>query len=270
MLEILQLQFMQRALIAGVLVGSTLALLGVYVVLRKSAFFGDAIAYFAFAGIALGFLLAVNPIIAAIFISLVLALGIGFIQNRTPLHSLDTLIGIFFSGAAALGIFIIGLLRGYRVDLFQFLFGDIIAVSSGDVILAIIISLAVMGVFLLAWKPFFKITFNREIARVAGVRVSLYDYLFLALLAVITAISIKIVGIILVPALLVIPAATAKNVSKNLHQMFVYSAIFSSVSVIGGLVTSFYTNTASGATIVLISIALFVLTLIIKNKMSRS
>ena len=266
MFEILQYQFMQRALISGILVGITLALLGVFVVLRKSAFFGDAVAHFSFAGIALGFLFHVNPLITAVFVSLFLALGIGIIQNRAPVHSLDTLIGIFFSGAAAIGIFVIGLLEGYRVDLFQFLFGDIIAVSRQDVVIAIAVCLLVCGALALVWKPLFKITFNREIAQVSGVRVSFYDYLFLLLLALITSISIKIVGIILVPALLVIPAATAKNISKNLHQMFLYSAITSVISVVIGLVGSFYTNTASGAAIVLVSIALFIVTLSLRRQ----
>lgn len=260
MLEILQLQFMQRALIAGVVVGVALALLGVFVVLRKASFFGDAVAHFAFAGIALGFLLSQNPILAAIVVSLLLALGIGFIQSRVTIQSLDTIIGIFFSGAAALGIFIIGLLRGYRADLFQFLFGDIIAISPADVLLAVIISIAVAAILAIVWKPLFKITFNREIAQVSGIKVSFYDYLFLALLAIVTATSIKIVGIILVPALLVIPAAAAKNISQNFHQMVAYAVLFGALSVIIGLLASFYLNTASGAAVVLTSILFFILT----------
>lgn len=262
MLEILQLQFMQRALLAGLLMGITLALLGVFVVLRKSSFFGDAVAHFAFAGIALGFLLSVNPIAAAILVSLALALGIGYIQNHVRVQSLDTIIGIFFSGAAALGIFVIGLLRGYRVDLFQYLFGDIIAISRDDVILSAVITIAVSLILSLVWKSFFKITFNKEIAKVSGVRVAAHDYLFMALLAVITAVSIKIVGIILVPALLVIPAASAKNISQNFYQMALYAVLFGTLSVVAGLVGSFYLNTASGATIVLANILLFVLTLL--------
>ncbi len=265
MLEILSLQFMQRALIAGTLMGLTLSLLGVFVVLRKSAFFGDAVAHFAFAGIAVGFLLAVNPLLAAVVVSLILALGMGYIQSQAPRQSLDTIIGIFFSGAAALGIFIIGLLEGYRVDLFQFLFGDIIAVSRVDMVVAAAITIVVIGLLLAIWRELFKVTFNREIAFISGVRVSLLDYVFLGLLAAVTAMSIKIVGIILVPALLVIPAATAKNISQNFRQMVFYSGLFGVLSVIGGLVGSFYLNTASGATIVLLSILFFVLTLVMRR-----
>ena len=265
MLEILQFQFMQRAMMAGVLMGATLSLLGVFVVLRRSAFFGDAVAHFAFAGIALGFLFNLNPIVAAVAVSFLLAIGMGYLQNRAPAQALDTIIGIFFSGAAALGIFIIGLLKGYRVDLFQFLFGDIIAISFQDVIIATIITVIVLVILWINWKQLFRITFNREIAQVSGIKVKLYDYLFLGLLAVITAVSIKIVGIILVPALLVIPAASAKNISRSFQGMILYSTLFGVLSILLGLLGSFYFNTASGATVVLTGIAIFILTLLIKK-----
>ncbi len=266
MLELLQYQFIQRALVAGVFMGGTLSLLGVFVVLRKSAFFGDAIAHFAFAGIALGFLFSVNPVVAAVVTSLGLALAMGYIQNRTPVHTLDTIIGIFFSGAAALGIFVIGLLKGYRADLFQYLFGDIIAITLSDVIFSAIIAAGVVIVLFFTWKPFFKIIFNKEIARISGVRVNLYEYIFLGLLAAVTAVSIKIVGIILVPALLVIPAAAAKNISRNFRQMVFYSVVFGVGSVLFGLFGSLYFNTASGATIVLLSIVLFLVTLMRRGR----
>ncbi|MCI0565911.1 metal ABC transporter permease, partial [bacterium] len=262
MIEILQLEFMQRALLAGMCMGLTLSLLGVFVVMKKSAFFGDAVSHFAFAGIALGFLFSVDPILAAVTVSLVLALGMGYVQNHAPAQSLDTIIGIFFSGAAALGIFIIGLLEGYRADLFQYLFGDIIAVSPADVVIAAVVAVFVAVLLMFLWKSFFRASFNRDIAHVGGVSVMLLDYVFLGLLAAVTAMSIKVVGIILVPALLVIPAAAAKNISQSFRQMIFYSAFFGVASVVGGLIGSFYLDTASGATIVLLSILFFVLTLI--------
>ena len=259
--EVLQFAFMQRALAAGILMSCTLSLLGVFVVLRKSAFFGDAVAHFAFAGVALGFLLAINPVAAAIAVSVVLALGIGYLQHRLPAQSLDTLIGIFFSGAAAFGIFLIGLLHGYRADLFQFLFGDIIAIAPVDVLFAVGVAGITGLLLLISWRPLFRITFNREIAQVLGVPVVFYDYLFLGLLALVTAVSIKIIGIILVPALLVVPAATAKNISGSFRQMLCYAVIFGAASTMIGLVGSFYLNTAAGATVVLTSIVFFIATL---------
>lgn len=260
MIEILQFAFMQRALAAGMLMGGILPLLGVFVVLRKSAFFGDAVAHFAFAGVALGFLLAIDPVAAAVAVSVALALGMGYLQRHAPAQSLDTLIGIFFSGAAALGIFAIGLLKGYRADLFQYLFGDVIAIASADVLFSAAVAAATGALLLISWRPLFKITFNREIARVSGVNVVFYDYLFLGLLALVTAVSIKIIGIILVPALLVVPAAAAKNISVSFRQMVGWAMAFGAAAVAVGLVASFYLNTAAGATIVLVSILFFAAT----------
>src|SRR3989344_252755 len=225
MTEILELAFIQRALIAGTLLGVTLALLGVFVVLRKSAFFGDAVAHFTFAGIALGFLIGIDPIIGAIFVALIFSFGIIFIQNHSSKQSLDSLIGIFFSGAAALGIFIIGMLKGYRPDLFQYLFGDIVAISQNDVWFSLIVTIIAGVAIFITWKQLFKITFNREIAHVSGLNVAFYDYLFIGLLAIVTAVSIKIVGIILVPALLVIPAASSKNIATTFKSLLFYSVI---------------------------------------------
>ncbi|MFH1769214.1 MAG: metal ABC transporter permease [Parcubacteria group bacterium] len=264
--DILELAFIQRALIAGSLIGITLSLIGVFVVLRKSAFFGDAVAHFAFTGIALGFLFSIDPILSAVVVSTLLAFGIIFIQNRAPRQSLDTLIGVFFSGAAAVGIFVIGILDGYRPDLFQFLFGDIVAVSHSDVIIALVVTLTVMVILLLTWKQLFRITFNRDMARVAGINVAFYDYLFIGLLAVVTAVSIKIIGIILVPALLVIPAAASKNISNSFSHLVVYSAVFGFISVLVGLLSSFYLDTASGATIVLAGIVIFIITFIFRKR----
>jgi zinc transport system permease protein len=238
-----------------------LSLLGVFVVLRKSAFFGDAVAHFAFTGIAFGFLLKIDPIMGAIIISLILSLGIIYVKNRTPSQSLDTVIGIFFSGAAALGIFIIGVLKGYRPDLFQFLFGDIVAVSRNDVFLSLIVSILTIIILLRTWRQIFKITFNSDMARVSGINVKFYDYLFIGLLAVVTAVSIKIVGIILVPALLVIPAAASKNISSSFRGLILFSVVFGLISVVLGMSASLFFDTASGATIVLSSIAIFIGTL---------
>lgn len=268
MFEILQFAFMQRAFAAGILMGSVLSLLGVFVVLRKSAFFGDAVAHFAFAGVALGFLLAIHPIAAAVAVSAALAMGMGYLQQRAPAQSLDTLIGIFFSGAAALGIFAISLLQGYRADLFQYLFGDVIAIAPVDVLFSAVVAVATGMILLVVWRPLFKITFNREIARVSGVNVVFYDYLFLGLLALVTAVSIKIIGIILVPALLVAPAAAAKNISKSFRQMVGYAVLFGAASVVVGIIASFYLNTAAGATIVLVSIFFFAATFL-RNAAAR-
>lgn len=253
--------FFLRALIAGLLVAVATGLVGVFVVLRKLSFFSDAVAHFALTGIALGFLLGTDPIRTAVVFSVLVALGIGYVERHSRL-STDTTIGVFFSGAAALGIFLIGLLKGYRADLFQYLFGDILAVSWGDIGLAAILVLVVVCAMAFAWRPLLALTFNRDLAEVRGWQVERWKYLYLIALAVVTAVSIKTVGVLLVTALTIVPAATAKNVARSARQLLILTVTVSTLSVIIGLFCSYVLNTASGPTIVLTSLVFFILTLL--------
>lgn len=264
LLEPLTFPFFQRALLAGVIVGALSALLGIFVVSRKMSFFSDAIAHFAFTGIALGFLLGIDPILAAVALAIVLALGIGWLERRSAL-SMDATIGIVFSGAAAFGIFIIGLLRGYRADLFAYLFGDILAVSSRDVIVAMSLAVVVGIVLVIFWKPWLQITVHRELADVWGLPVGRLDVVFLVVLAVAATMSIKIVGILLMMALLVIPPSAAKLVSTTFQQMVAFSVVFGVASVVIGLFLSYVLNTASGPTIVLVAVSFFLTALLFRR-----
>lgn len=263
-MEILNYPFLIRALIAGSITGLVLSLLGIFVVLRRMAFFGDAVGHFAFTGIALGFLLAIDPILSAVIFSITLALGIGFIEGRRKLAS-DTVIGVFFSGSAALGILIIGMLKGYRSDLFQYLFGDILSISNSDIVISLILGVIVTALTIIFWKQLMQITFNKDLAKINAVPVNLFDYLLFILLAAATALSIKIIGIILVTALLVIPAASAQNLSYSFREMILFSVLFGLLSIIIGMILSYYLNAATGSTIVLTSIVIFVLSLIFKR-----
>lgn len=263
-MEIFNYPFLIRALIAGSITGLVLSLLGIFVVLRRMAFFGDAVGHFAFTGIALGFLLAIDPILSAVIFSVLLALGIGSIEGQKKLAS-DTVIGVFFSGSAALGILIIGLLKGYRVDLFQYLFGDILSISSLDIAISSALGIIVVLLTVIYWKKLMQITFNRDLAKINAVPVKFFDYLLFILLAAATALSIKIIGIILVTALLVIPAASAQNLSYSFREMVLFSLLFGVLSVVVGIILSYYLNAAAGSTIVLTSIAIFILSLIFKR-----
>lgn len=265
MLEILTYPFIQKALLSGIIVGAVCSLLGVFVVIRKMSFFGDAISHSAFTGVALGFLLGLNPSVTALIFAIIVAAGMGYLQNRGNL-SADTTIGIFFSGSAALGLLIISLLRGYRADLFQYLFGDILAISNQDVVIASALGLAVLGSMSFLMRPLLQITFNRDLAKVTGVKVEFYEYMLMLLLAVTVAVSLKIVGIILVTALLIVPAAAAKNVSANFRQMVAWSVFFGISSAIVGLAASYVLDTSSGPTIVLTSVIIFGLTLIRRRR----
>ena len=253
--------FFLRALVAGILLAVAASFVGVFVVLRRISFFGDAVGHFAFTGIALGFLVGINPILAAVVFSILIALGIGYLDERSTLAS-DTTIGVFFAGAVAFGIFLIGLLTGYRADLFQYLFGDILAITTSDILTAAVLLGAVLLITAFIWRPLIAATFNRDLARVYDIPVRRAEYLFLVLLATVASLSIKTVGILLVTALLIVPAAAAKNVSKSFRQLLTLTVAISLVSVVGGLLGSYYWNTASGPTIVLTSLFFFVVTLI--------
>ncbi len=257
----LEYPFMQRALVAALLMGILCPLLGVFVVIRRMSFFGDAISHSAFTGIALGLLAGVDPSLSAIGFAIVVALGMGWLQARSRIPS-DTIIGVFFSGAAALGILLIGLLQGYRTDLFSYLFGDVLTIGWPDLGLASGLLLGVGGMLALLRRPLLQVALNRDLAAVQGVHVDGMEYALMTLLAITVAVSIKLVGIILVTALLIIPAAAARNVSGSMRQMFSFSVAFGAVSALLGLFGSYSLNTASGPTIVLVSIALFAASLV--------
>ncbi len=258
---------MQRALAAGILMGILCPLLGVFVVIRRMSFFGDAIAHSAFTGIALGLLLGVDPSLAAVGFAVVVALGMGFLQANSRIPS-DTVIGVFFSGAAALGILLIGMLQGFRTDLFGYLFGDILTIGWGDLRAAAVLLIGVGSVTAILRRPLLQVALNRDMAAVQGVPVAAMEYTLMVLLAVTVATSIKLVGIILVTALLIIPAAAARNVSGSIRQMFVFSVGFGAFSAVLGLFGSYALNTASGPTMVMVSIAVFIASLVGKGSES--
>lgn len=255
-LEILQFPFLQRALVVGILIGLTTAVLGVFVTLRKMSFFSDAISHSALVGIALGILLDINPFLAAVGFVVLIAISMGFVTERSKL-SPDTVIGVFFSSSVALGVLIISLLKGYRADLFAYLFGDILAVNQTDVKMAIILAVVVLGVMFWKGKAWIRLSLNSDMAQVDGLRVKIYDYLFLIIMALTVAVALKVIGIILVSALVIIPAAAAKGFANNFRGLMIWSMFISIVSAIVGLFLSFQFDTSSGPTIVLVATAFF-------------
>lgn len=255
---ILSYPFMQRALVAGVAVGFLCAVVGVYVTLRSMAFFSDAISHSALAGIALGVMLGVAPVPAAVVFCVLIALGIAYLTFHSELTS-DTVIGVFFSGSMALGVLLIGLQTGYQADLLSYLFGDVLAVSPLDAGLAVGLAAVVSGIIFWRSTVLLKIAFNRDLAKVEGVPVVAWDYLFLTLLALTVAVSLKIVGIILVSALIIVPAAAARNVARDFRALVGLALGIGVVSALAGLILSYYLNTASGPTVVVVAVAFFVL-----------
>ena len=263
--EVLGSPFMQKAFIAGILVSLLTGLISVFIVLRKMSFVGAGISHAAFGGVAIGFLTGVNPLFTAIIYSIAVAIGIEF-TGRKGRVSEDVSIGIFYSVSMALGVALVSLSKSYNVDLFGYLFGNILAITQTDILLTVVTFVVVSGFILIFLKDLFLSAYNEELAQISGVNVVFLNNLFLISLAVSIVISIRIVGIILVSALLVIPGATARLFAKGLLSMIVLSCLAGVFSVISGLLISYQYDIAPGASIVLASAFIFFLSLVLKKK----
>lgn len=252
--------FMQRALIGSVLVGAICALVGTYVVLRGLAFVGDALSHAAFPGVVIAYLLKANIHLGAAIFTVLTALGIGLVSRRGRV-SYDTAIGILFAGAFALGVLLMSRIRGYTVDLFSFLFGNVLGISRQDLFLAGILGTIVALTIFLFYKELLLLSFDPTIAEAMGYPVQALNYLLLGLIALTIVISIQTVGIILVVALLVTPSATAYLLTNRFSRMMLLGILFAALAAVSGLYLSYYLNVASGAAIVLVSTCLFFLVL---------
>ena len=265
MIEILSSSFMQKALFVGIIVSFVSGLVSVFVVLRKMSFIGAGISHAAFGGVAIGFFTGLNPVITAIFYCIAVALGIEVVSRKGKISE-DASIGIFFASSMALGIVLISLSKEYTVDLFGYLFGNILAITHGEVLLSLFTAVVVIVGMLLFLKEIFLITYSEEIARVSGISVKAINIFFLVVLSVSIVISMKIVGIILISALLVIPGATAQLFARNLYSMIFISCGIAMLSTILGLFLSYELDIAPGGSIVLTAAALFFAALVLKKR----
>ena len=260
MTDLFALGFLQRALAAAILVSLLCGVLSTFVVLRRMAFIGVGISHSAFGGVALGFLLGVDPLWTGIGFALMVALLIEYAQTRTAVEE-DTAIGIFFAASMALGLVFLHLSRAYNVDVFGFLFGNILAIDARQLWQILVVTVAVLAVILAFFKEIVFLSFDEEMAWVNGVPVKALRYLFLVLMALVVIVTIYLVGIILVSALLVIPGAISQNLARQLKSM-VWAATGVSVgSAVGGLILSYAIDFPSGATIVLVLAVLYLLTI---------
>src|SRR5512143_668657 len=257
----LQYEFMLRGLVAAILVGIVCAIVGTYVVLRGMAFFGDALAHTILPGIALGYLVSGgnrDPLFWwALGIAVVAALGIGLISKNAEIKE-DTAIGIIFAGMFALGIALISTVRSYAVDLSHFLFGDVLSVSVKSLWLILLFGGLVLLVIFAFYKEFMTLSFDPILATTLRLPVGMLNNLLLGLIAVTVAVSLQTVGVALMVAMLVTPAATAYLLTHRLSTMMILASIFASLSGVIGLYFSYYLSIASGAAIVLTATFFFV------------
>jgi manganese/iron transport system permease protein len=261
LIEPLSYPFMLRGLAAGVLVGIVCAVVGTYVVLRGMAFFGDALAHTVLPGVALGYLVSGGtrePLFWwALGTAVLASLGIGAISKNARIKE-DTAIGVVFAGMFALGIAIISTVRSYAVDLSHFLFGDVLGVTNRDLILTLVFGGIVLLLVFIFYKEFLTLSFDPVLAATLRMPVDLLNNLLLAMIAVTVAISMQTVGVALMVAMLVTPAATAYLLTRRLWTMMLIAAVIGAASSVVGLYLSFYVNIASGAAIVLTATAIFI------------
>jgi manganese/iron transport system permease protein len=254
--------FMQRGLVAAVLVGVVCAVMGTFVVLKGLAFIGDAVSHAAFPGLVIAYIVGWPLYIGGAISAVVTALGIGLVSRRGRLR-FDTSVGVLFAGMFAFGILLFSTIKNYVTDLLGYLFGNVLGIGVGDLVQVAVLGAIVLGIVLAIRKELLFATFDPAGAAASGLPVAALEYLLLALLGVTIVVSIQAVGIILVVAMLVTPAATAQLVVVRFGQMMTLAAVLAAVSAVIGLYMSFYLNLASGASIVIVETLWFVLALVL-------
>jgi zinc transport system permease protein len=248
--------FFQRALLAGLFVAFACAILGLFLVLRRDAMIGHGLSHVTFGGVALGLFLNILPLATALVVAVLASLAIMKLREKAGLHG-DTAIGILSSVGMALGIALATLAGRFNVDLLSYLFGDILAISPVEVWLSVALAAASVMLIFVNYHRLMYATFDREAAKASGVQIGRLDLLLTVLTSVTVVLGMKVVGILMVTALLVIPAAAGLQIAKNFRQALVVSALAAVVSVGLGLVSSYYLNLPAASTIVMIAFVIF-------------
>ncbi len=255
---------MQKALIAAFLVSIACGVVGSYVVIKRIVSLSGAISHAAFGGVGLGYFLGVNPVLAAIPFSIISAIAIGGVKQKTNISE-DTGIGILWSVGMAIGVIFISLTPGYAPDLFSYLFGSILTVNNTDLIIMLVLDLIIISTVYLFRREFLAVSFDEEFSKVVGLPALLIYMLLLALVALSVVVLIKVVGVILLIALFTIPAAISKQYTYELRKLMVLATIIGIILTSVGLLLSYIFNLASGATIVMVLAAAFGISYYLKD-----
>lgn len=264
MLEIFEFDFMIRAFTAGLIVAVIAPVIGTFLVVRRYSLLADAIAHVSLAGVAVGLLTKSNPVITAAVVSVLTAFGIEKLRGAKKIFG-ESALALFLWGGLASAVVIISLARGFNVDLFSFLFGSIITVASADLYYILIFGALILAAVILFYKELFLVSFDEELARVNGLHAVRFNLLLLVAAALTVSLSMRIVGVLLIGALMVIPVLTAMLFSRSFKHTLFLSIAISLAAVIAGLFLSYYLDLASGGTIVLVSLSFFIAGLIFKS-----
>ncbi len=253
--------FFTRALIAGIGIAIIAGPLGCLVIWRRLSYFGDTLSHSALLGVTLAYSFSLNLTFSVFAISSIVALLLINLQKRTKLAG-DSLLGLLAHSTLAIGLVLIGFLSYIRFDLMGLLFGDILAVTTKDITLVWLGGLIILIILYFIWKSLFSATVNYDLSAAEGMRPEISNFIFTLLLAGVIALSIKMIGALLITGLLLIPAATARNISSSPNQMIFFSILIGILSVITGLLTSLEFNTSSGPTIIVVALVLFIISLV--------
>ena len=263
-LEALSYTFMQKALIAGIAVGLICSFMGTFLVLRRYSLFGDGIAHVAFGGISVGLFLGVFPLWTAFIVSIFGGLGLQKLRQSTKISG-DSAVAVVLVSGLAVGVILVSSSGGFSVDLFSFLFGSILLISNEDTIMILAISAGIIATLTILQKQFLHLTFNEEQAKLVGLRTTLLNYAFVVLASITVVTSMRLVGILLISALIVIPNITAMMLGKGFKKTVFISMGIAVISVISGILVSYFLNVAPSGTIVVIAVGILVGTLVLKS-----
>jgi len=268
MLELLSYDFMQRSLLAAALVGALCSVIGVFVVLRGLAFVGAGTAHAAFAGVALAYLVGLSPLPLAILFGLATVWITGVMEEQGRMK-LDVSIGILYTATMALAILFIGLMKTYNAEVYGYLFGSVLSVTSDELHTILALSVLVLGIIVLFSKELYFIAFDQEMAEASGVPARRIYYLLLTLIALTMVVSLKTVGAILVFAMVLIPASTAYQLTHSLSHMTIYAVVIGTTSAVGGVLLSYGWDVPTGPAIVLLATAIFFVSALFSPKRLR-
>lgn len=265
MLEMFEYDFMQRAFLAGIIIAVLASVSGTFIVLRRYSMISETLAHSALVGVAVGLVVGFNPLWMAVVVSILAAWLIEYLRAYFSLYS-DAVLAILLSGSLAIAVIIVSLGGAFNNSLFSYLFGSILSVSSADVITISIFGALCLGVLLLFSKEFYFIAYDEEVAKTSGIKVKLLNFLLVSIVAVIIALSIRVVGSLLIGALMVIPTVSALQYKQSFVKTLLLSLLFALISVAAGMTLSFYFSLPSGATIVLSILVIFIVSLIVNKK----
>lgn len=268
MFEIFNYGFIIRGLEAGIVAALICPLIGIFLVLRRYSLIADTLAHISLAGVALGLVLKINPLLTALVVSTISSIFIDRLRLTKKVYG-ESALAIFLSGSLALALILISAAKGFNVNLFNYLFGSLVTVKQADVWLVMILGIVVLGMVIAFFKELVFISFDEEAAQVSGIPVKALNTLFIIVAAITVTAMIPVVGILLVSSLIVIPSVTALQLKLSFIKTLIWAEVFSFISVIAGIFSSFYLNLSAGGSIVFASLIIFVLVLVFRSLNSK-